>query len=140
MHGTTDHKDEETSKDEDACKLKVNTSDHGICAVRGEALGCRVEGDSSESAAYSLEDKGDDINGAECPEISSWAQGRSPSSCDLDDPAEDDIHGRCKESRGENQSADLHQECVCIVRTFIGPGTSCPAEEFGYDVSVVVEV
>ena len=130
--GASEYEREESSKDQDAGELEVDTCDHGVGAAFRVAFGCLIERYSCQTAAYSLHDERNDIDGAEDPEIGGWAERRRLSTCELNDAAEDDIHGCREESRGDDEGADLHQEGVCIVRTFVRPGTGGPADELSY--------
>lgn len=95
--------DRTDDKEGDGGHLEDDTGDHDVGTCRGVAvdlIGC----DRSHAAASGLDDKGDDVAGAEDPEIELWAEeGRFPAK-DLDEAAKEDVDACCEEGGGDNES------------------------------------
>ena len=157
LAGADEEAGAECGEDGDGGHLEEDARDHDVGAGFGVASGC-TGGVGGEGAADSLDDEGDDIAGAEDPEVEFWADGGGTWAFDSDELAEDDVDACCEESWGckgfkvevllapgdigldgvclrcggltDDQGRNLHEEGVVVVRTKGTPGAACPADHF----------
>ena len=99
LRGAVDTKQEDGSQDgenSDGGHLEEDTGHHdigarlGVAVWRGRGVGCKA-------TAYSLDDEGDDVAGAEDPQVPFGGDGGSVRALEADEPAEDNVDACCEE-------------------------------------------
>ena len=91
-----------------------------------------IGGCGGYTAANGLQEQGEEIDGAEDPEVLFGAQGARVPTEDMDEISEDDVDACGEEGGAENESGDLDLECCGTVGTLGSPGACYPAQEFAH--------
>jgi hypothetical protein len=149
---TEQEDDGEDGEDGDGGHLEEDTGHHDVGAELGVAVG-RGGGVGCKTATYGLEDEGDEVAGAKDPEVPFGRDGRSVGALEGDEPAKDDVDA-CREEGGcwssdqlgwwswlnegkggestDDESGDLHEKGIVVVRADGTPCTASPSDDFSY--------
>lgn len=141
-------------------ELEHDARDHCVGArvrVAADFAGFR----RCQAAADGLHDQRDHVAGAENPEVEAGGEDGGFAAEEVDEAAEEDVDAGCEEGGSwiwwlalllvlcshsvrssststlvcgftNDQGRDLHQECICIIRTLRGPSATSPANNFRY--------
>lgn len=122
-----DEDGEETAEDSHKDKLEDDTGDHqpgtwlGVFALVGSSR--------SESTTARLDEKGDNIDDEEDPEVELRTDDRVLRSNGSDEISESDVDGSSDKDWTDDEGCDLQKEGNLVVGTFVGPRTTNPSHE-----------